>query len=78
MLRPSKFTNLDNSLLSVVCSTIEILLKVNKISNSNLYDELKKIYGDSIDYYYILCLDFLFLLGKISYCKNSDSLELIK
>ena len=54
------------------------LLKYNSISYDNLYTKLSTKFGDEIKYLFIPSLDFLFLLGKIKYISETDSLEVIK
>lgn len=76
MIRPTKFLNLDNCVLSISAHILKILLKEHKISYNKLYLALKEYYDDNFDYYFLPALDFLFLLGKIKYSSESDTLEL--
>lgn len=77
MITPTKFLDLDNSIIKISSDIIDILITENSIKIYELYDRLKNKYKDVIDFYYILSLDFLFLLGKISYSEFNDKLELI-
>lgn len=77
MIKPTKFLNLDNCLISVVKDILEILLRDKSIPYNHLYDLLKIKYTEDFDYIFLPSLDFLFLLGKITYSPSTDCLELI-
>lgn len=78
MIKPTKFLNLDNCLINISTTILIELLKNKKVCYDDLYDKLYTKFGSSIEYLFIPSLDFLFLLGKINYISETDSLELIK
>ena len=72
-----KLSDLKNELGEKIQVIIKDLsVKENSIS---LYEELKIKYNYNADFEYnfLPSLDFLFLLGKISYSSSTDCLELI-
>lgn len=77
MIKPTKFLNLNNCILNLCTYILTELLKYNSISYDNLYNKLSTEFGSEIKYLFIPSLDFLFLLGKIKYIPETDSLELI-
>lgn len=78
MLRPHEFLDLDNCVIKISAIIIKIL-KENKIMKYiELYNLTYQINGKDIDYVFISALNFLFLLGKIEYDKESDTLELVE
>lgn len=77
MLIPNKFTNLDNCLLSFSTDMIKVLLEQKEIKYIDLYEIMYNKFPQTVDYYFILSLDFLFLLGKLHYENKKDILRLI-
>ncbi|WP_133016267.1 ABC-three component system middle component 8 [Clostridium cuniculi] len=78
MIKPTKFLNLNSCILNLCTDILIELLKNNSISYDSLYNKLSTKFGSEIKYLFIPSLDFLFLLGKIKYISETDSLELIK
>jgi len=78
MLTPTKYLNLD---LSVVKISSEIL-RLLRANQSMKYDEVLTHLCDSIcddvRHVFSASINFLFLLGKINYHVKSDSLEYIE
>lgn len=79
MIKPTKFLNLDNCVISISKDILQMLLNNKSIPYNHLYEELKIKYNYNADFEYnfLPSLDFLFLLGKISYSSSTDCLELI-
>lgn len=77
MLKPSKYTDVN---LSVVGVGAEILAQLKK-EPSQKYNGLqsKVIYklGDSTKQNFLFALTFLFSMGKIRYHKKEDAIELL-
>lgn len=77
MLKPTKYLNLE---LSVIRVSAEILktLKTNQVMK---YDEvlsyLCEAISDDVRHVFLPSINFLFLLGKLNYHVASDSLEYI-
>lgn len=78
MIKPTKFLNLDSCLLNISTDILIELLKTKNVYYNTLYNKLYNKFGSSVEYLFIPSLDFLFLLGKIKYISETDSLELIK
>ncbi len=78
MLRPTKFTDLNTSVLAV---SAEILKNLQK-SGTLRYDELRQRVLDKRSIKakpnFLPSLSFLFLLGKVKYIKSIDVVELEK
>lgn len=78
MLTPTKYLNLE---LSVVKVSSEIL-KILKTNQSMKYDEVLTYLCDDIcddvKHVFMASINFLFLLGKLNYYITSDSLEYIE
>lgn len=78
MIKPHKFLDLDNCVISLSALILRIL-KENKIMKyDELYNIIYKNKGEKIKYSFIFALDFLFLLGKLQYYADNDTLELIE
>lgn len=78
-LKPDKFTKLDKSLLYATGLVIKIFKKNNyKCKYSNLYLDLEELMGSDSYYFFLPALDLLFLLGKLEYNMQSDTLEMIR
>jgi hypothetical protein len=78
MIRPHKFMNLQCNVINVSSKIISVLQETDIIKYDELYNKLCNSLGDDIKYIFLPSLSFLFLLGKIEYYKEIDSLELIK
>ena len=77
MLKPTKYTNVD---LSVIGLSLEIL-KLLKNDCAQKYNQIlgKLIFkkGKEAEENFLLALSFLFLIGKIKYYKKEDVIELL-
>lgn len=78
MITPHEYLDLDNSVINIAGMMIRIFLEVEMIKYDELYNRIKVLKGEKVQYVYIYALDLLFLLGKINYDKESDVLELVK
>lgn len=77
MLKPDKFTELNKSLIYTVALMIDSFKKNDgKCNYEQLYKMIEDTIGDDILYLFIPALDFLFLLGKVTYDINTDDLEM--
>ena len=76
MLKPDKHLNLDYSILNISA----LILRELKINSLMTFDDLSKLIvskiGDVAKESAVYALNFLFLLGKITYHTNIDSFEL--
>ncbi|PPK53552.1 ABC-three component system middle component 8 [Marinobacter persicus] len=76
MLRPTKYSHPDSTVISVSL----LLLRALKDSRIIEYPELLKLTKSRIsggENLYIPALSFLFIMGKVRYHKNTDSFEYI-
>lgn len=77
MIKPYKHLNLDLSVINIGA----LILKNLKDSSIMKYDELLNkiinLKGDDSKYIFLQSLMFLFILGKIEYVNNGDSIVLI-
>lgn len=78
MIKPHKYLDLDNCIISISCSMIKELKSKRIMTYSELYSSIYKKHGENMKYFFVPSINFLFLLGKILYHKEIDSLELIK
>lgn len=76
MLRPTKYSHPDSTVISVSL----LLLRALKESRIIEYSELLKMTKSHIsggENLYIPALSFLFIMGKVRYHQNTDSFEYI-
>ncbi|WP_294405788.1 ABC-three component system middle component 8 [uncultured Clostridium sp.] len=78
MIKPTKFLDLDNCVISIASKILQILSSQKSITYTNLLVLFKNDLNDNFEYNLLPAIDFLFLLGLIDYSPNSDSLELIQ
>lgn len=67
MRLPDKVTSFNESILSKISPTLELLSRKN-MTLTELYSERQKLYGSIEEF--IDTLDVLFALHKIDYCEN--------
>lgn len=77
IIKPNKYTNLDLSVLNISAECIRYLLKKNIVKYEELLLLLENSYGPDARFVYIDALNFLYLLGKVTYHKDIDCIELI-
>ncbi|WP_207641149.1 ABC-three component system middle component 8 [Peptoclostridium acidaminophilum] len=70
--------NLENCVISICVLILKILKDVEIIKYNDLYNIVFQIKGENMKYNFIPALDFLFLLGKLQYYPETDTLELIE
>ena len=77
MIKPTKYTNID---LSVIGLSAEIL-RILQLDSTQKYNQLldKIIYkkGEEVKENFLLALSFLFLLGKVEYYKQEDVIQVL-
>lgn len=77
MLKPDKYLSFDVCLVNIAASVINILLKNGSCYYVELLNQVKLIHGKDSKYEFQNALNFLYLLGKIKYYPDNDTLELI-
>ncbi len=77
MIKPTKYTNIDLSVIGLSALIIKLLKdepsqKYNQILSKIVYQKGKQAKEN-----FLLSLSFLFLLGKVKYYRQEDVIELI-
>lgn len=78
MITPDKYLDLKHSLINVSACVIKDLQRIKILSYSELENEICKLLGEDTKHIFPYALNFLFLLDKIEYNKNIDSLSIKK
>lgn len=73
MIRLDRHTNLDFSLINVSAFILSEISKSTSISYDALLDKVTDTLGLEIKELYPYALNFLFLLGKITYQQEADT-----
>lgn len=73
MIKPDKHTNLDVSLINVASFILNEFKYSKSISYDKLLQDVMDNLGDEVKELYPYSINFLFLLGKVSYQQNTDS-----
>ena len=73
MIKPDKHTNLDVSLINVVSFILKEFKFSKRISYDKLLEDVVDHLGDDVKELYPYSINFLFLLGKITYQQNTDT-----
>ena len=75
MLKPTKYTNVDVSLLAVSCELLKIFKKTKTTTSTDLLNKVIQKKGIEAKNIFLPALSFLFLLGKIEYHEKTDIIE---
>ena len=78
MITPHKYLNLDLSILHLGGVMLALLKSENIIKYDALLDKIIVAYGENAKIQFIPTLSFLYLLGKIDYQKNTDTIIFVK
>ncbi len=78
MISPNKYLDLKLSIINVSAFIIKPLQKINILSYEELENEVIKQLGKEVKYIFPYALNFLFLLDKIEYNVNIDSISIKK
>ena len=78
MITPHKYLNLNLSVLNLGGLILTILKEDSAIKYSELLDKVILARGINAKEVFIPTLSFLYLLGKIEYQKEIDTIEFIK
>lgn len=77
MIRPHKYLDINNSLISVGAEVLKILMQESLIRIPDLENAIKDAKGERSLELLLPALSLLFTLNKIEYHKNIDSIEYI-
>lgn len=74
MLEPTKYLNLELSIVKVSSEVLRLLRSNSILKYDELYSYLIENISEDIKHVFVPSLSFLFLLGKIKYDIESDSI----
>ena len=77
MLTPTKYMDLDLSVLRISSLMVKLLKRNKVMEYSELLNYLSDKIGEDVKHVFIASLDFLYLIGKVEYYLISDSLEFL-
>lgn len=78
MIAPHKYLDLDLSLLNLGGIILDIVKNEGAVRYDELLDKIILARGDNAKEVFIPALSFLYLLGKIEYQRDIDTIEYIK
>ena len=78
MIAPHKYLDLNLSLLNLGGVILNIMKEDGAVRYDDLLEKVILARGSSVKDVFILTLSFLYLLGKIEYQKDIDTIEYIK
>ena len=78
MITPHKYLNLDLSILNLGGVILSIIKEDSVIKYNELLGKVILARGENAKEVFIPTLSFLFLLGKVEYKKDIDTIEFIK
>ncbi|HCG8289266.1 TPA: hypothetical protein NJ528_003357 [Vibrio parahaemolyticus] len=78
MLTPHRFMDLNYSVLNVTSLAIDLLTQRCSATLDEILDFAQDEYSEINEQDVLLAVSFLYLLGKVRYCKESESVLLLK
>lgn len=78
MITPNKYLDLNLSILNLGGIILKILQSSGIMKYDDLLDRLIFVQGENAKEVFSSTLSFLYLLGKIQYNKNLDTIELLR
>ncbi len=75
MLKPTKYTNLQTSVVSLAAEILKIFSHNKVLQYDDLFRKIIDRKGKEAKENFLLALNFLFLLGKIEYYQKGDLFE---
>ena len=78
MIKPHKYLDINNSLLSVGAEVLKIIMNQRIIRISDLELELKKVKGEQSLEFLMPSLCLLYTVNKIEYHQKIDSIEYLQ
>jgi hypothetical protein len=78
MLKPHKFLNVELCVLNIAKDVILLLQDAQSIEYAELLSRLVQRHDKKVQEMIIPALNFLFLVGKITYHRDNDSIELLQ
>ena len=78
MIKPTKYTNIDLSVIGISAEIIKILNDDPIQKYNNILGKIISKMGKQAQEDFSLALSFLFLMGKIKYYQKEDVIEFLK
>lgn len=77
MIKPDKYLDFNVCVINLSATIINILLKNGISYYVEVLNQVKVIHGTNSKYEFQNALNFLYLIGKLNYYPQNDTLELI-
>lgn len=77
MIKPDKYLDFNVCVINLSATIINILLKNGISYYVEVLNQVKVIHGINSKYEFQNALNFLYLIGKLNYYPQNDTLELI-
>lgn len=77
MITPTKYMDLDLSVVRVSSLIIKLFEKNKILGYSELFECLVSKVGEDVKHVFVQTLDFLYLIGMIEYHLQTDSIEFV-
>lgn len=76
MIRPTKYLDLNTCVIRVAAEMLALLKGAEAIKYAELLGRLQIELSDTVQFEFVAALDLLYLLGKVEYHADSDSIVL--
>lgn len=77
MIKPTKYTNIDLSVLGLSTEILKMLLSENTLKYNQIIGRIIQKKGGESKQNFLLALSFLYLLGKVEYFPEEDVIRLL-
>lgn len=77
MIKPTKYTNIDLSVLGLSTEILKLLLSDNTLKYNQIIGRIIHKKGEDAKQNFLLALSFLYLLGKVEYYPEEDVIRLL-
>jgi len=77
VLTPHRLMNLNYSVINIVSLVIDFLTKNDSASIKTILEFTQKTYTESNEQDILYAVSFLYLLDRVSYCRESDLVCLV-
>jgi len=77
MLKPTKYSNLNVTLLAITCELLKLFKKNQAVTYTDLLNKILQEKGVEAKRIFLPALSFLFLIGKVEYHQKSDVIKFI-
>lgn len=77
MIKPTKYTNLDLSVLGLSTEILRLLMIDSSLKYNQILGKIIHLKGEAAKENFLLALSFLYLLGKVDYYPEEDAIMLL-